>query len=84
MVATDGSAFVDINALVPLIALERIEVVKDGASAVYGSDAVAGVVNFITRTAVDHPELSARYAFADGSDETWSRGSGAGRCWAAI
>ena len=49
VVATDGSAFVDINALVPLIALERIEVVKDGASAVYGSDAVAGVVNFITR-----------------------------------
>ncbi|HAF82220.1 MAG TPA: TonB-dependent receptor, partial [Brevundimonas sp.] len=76
VVATDGSAFVDINALVPLIALERIEVVKDGASAVYGSDAVAGVVNFITRTAVDHPELSARYAFADGSDETLVQGLG--------
>ncbi len=76
VVATDGAAFVDINALVPLIALERIEVVKDGASAVYGSDAVAGVVNFITRTAVDHPELSARYAFADGSDETLVQGLG--------
>ncbi len=76
VVATDGSAFVDINALVPLIALERIEVVKDGASAVYGSDAVAGAVNFITRTAVDHPELSARYAFADGSDETLVQGLG--------
>ena len=76
VVATDGSAFVDINALVPLIALERIEVVKDGASAVDGSDAVAGAVNFITRTAVDHPELSARYAFADGSDETLVQGLG--------
>lgn len=76
VVATDGAAFVDINALVPLIALERIEVVKDGTSAVYGSDAGAGVVNFITRTAVDHPELSARYAFADGSDETLVQGLG--------
>lgn len=76
VVATDGSAFVDINSLVPMIALQRVEVVKDGASAVYGSDAVAGVVNFITRTAVDHPELSARYAFADGSDETLVQGLG--------
>ena len=32
VVATDGSAFVDINSLVPMIALERVEVVKDGAS----------------------------------------------------
>ena len=70
VVATDGSAFVDINSLIPTIALERIEVVKDGASAVYGSDAVAGVVNFITRRAVPQPELVAKYAFADGSEET--------------
>ena len=34
VVATDGSAFVDINSLIPLIALERVEVVKDGASAI--------------------------------------------------
>jgi len=39
---------VDIS-LIPLDALERIEVVMDGSSAVYGSDAIAGVVNFITR-----------------------------------
>ena len=47
----DGSsnAAVDIQALVPTIALERMEVVKDGASALYGSDAIAGVVNFITK-----------------------------------
>lgn len=70
VVATDGSAFVDINSLVPMIALERVEVVKDGASAVYGSDAVAGVVNFITRRAVSAPELAVRHGFADGSDET--------------
>lgn len=70
VVATDGSAFVDINSLVPMIALQRVEVVKDGASAVYGSDAVAGVVNFITRHDVDRPEVSAKYAVADGSEES--------------
>ncbi len=42
------SAFVDINSI-PLAAVERIEVLKDGASAVYGADAVAGVVNLILR-----------------------------------
>ncbi|SDQ11451.1 TonB-dependent siderophore receptor [Brevundimonas sp. 374] len=70
VVATDGSGFVDINSLVPMIALQRVEVVKDGASAVYGSDAVAGVVNFITRRGVDRPEVSAKYAVADGSEES--------------
>jgi iron complex outermembrane receptor protein len=46
-----NSAGVDLNAI-PLAALERIEVLKDGASAVYGSDAIGGIVNFITRTHV--------------------------------
>lgn len=40
---------VDVN-MIPMSALERIEVLKDGAAATYGSDAIAGVVNFITRT----------------------------------
>lgn len=48
-VADDGSTFVDINALVPLNAVQRVEILKDGAAALYGTDAVAGVVNFITR-----------------------------------
>lgn len=77
VIATDGSAFVDINSLMPAIALERIEVVKDGASAVYGSDAVAGVVNFITRRDVLHPELRIRHAGTKGSDETALEGIGA-------
>ena len=38
----------DLNAI-PIAAVERVEVLKDGASAVYGSDAIAGIVNFITR-----------------------------------
>jgi hypothetical protein len=45
--AFDGSA-VDVNSI-PLAAVERVEILKDGASAIYGSDAVAGVVNFILR-----------------------------------
>lgn len=44
-----GNAFVNTSLILPTIALERVEIVKDGASALYGSDAVAGVVNFITR-----------------------------------
>lgn len=44
-----GVNFVDTSSLVPMIAIGRMEVVKDGASALYGSDAVAGVVNFITK-----------------------------------
>ena len=56
-VADDGSSFVDINALVPLNAVGRIEILKDGAAALYGTDAVAGVVNVITRTDVDVWEL---------------------------
>jgi iron complex outermembrane recepter protein len=48
---TDGSgagAAVDVNNI-PISAIERIEVLKDGGSALYGSDAVAGVINFITK-----------------------------------
>ena len=50
------------NALIPNIALERIEIVKDGASALYGSDAVAGVVNFITKK--DFEGFDMRYSFS--------------------
>ena len=46
--ANDGSAFVDTSAI-PAIAIERVEVLKEGAASIYGSDAVAGVVNYIFR-----------------------------------
>ncbi len=48
-VTGDGDQYVNLSALVPMIAVERVEILKDGASSLYGSDAVAGVVNFITR-----------------------------------
>mgnify|MGYP001162558483 FL=1 len=46
--ANDGSVFVNTSSI-PVIALDRVEVLKEGAASVYGSDAVAGVVNYILR-----------------------------------
>ena len=57
--ATDGTA-VDINSI-PLSAIDRVEVLKDGASGVYGSDAVAGVINFILRKDFHGVEMTAYY-----------------------
>ena len=57
--ATDGTA-VDINSI-PLSAIDRVEVLKDGASGVYGSDAVAGVINFILRKDFHGIEATAYY-----------------------
>ena len=57
----DGSSFVDLAALVPVMAIERVEILKDGATAIYGSDAVAGVANFITRQGFEGIEVQAEY-----------------------
>lgn len=57
---TGDSVSVDVNAI-PLAAIERVEVLKDGASAVYGSDAVAGVVNFILRRDFKGTEITGHY-----------------------
>ena len=56
-VANDGSVFVD-TASIPMAALERVEILKEGATATYGSDAVAGVVNFILRDDFEGLEVS--------------------------
>lgn len=48
---------VDLN-VIPDAVINRIEILKDGASSIYGSDAVAGVVNVITRRSIDAPELN--------------------------
>ncbi len=60
---------------IPVSAIERIEVLKDGASAIYGSDAIAGVVNIITRRNFDGAEASAyvgQYGQGDGDKQTYS------------
>jgi len=57
--ATDGTT-VDINSI-PVSAIDRVEVLKDGASGVYGSDAVAGVINFILRKDFHGVEINGQY-----------------------
>ncbi|MEZ0135684.1 MULTISPECIES: TonB-dependent receptor [Novosphingobium] len=81
-VAYDGvSQGVDVSAI-PLLAIERIEVVADGASAIYGSDAVGGVANIILRRDYDGAKVGARYGFtADGGFEQQQYSAIAGRRW---
>jgi iron complex outermembrane receptor protein len=55
-----GTGGVDLNAI-PYSAIERVEVLKDGSSAVYGSDAIAGVINFILRQDYQGAEVTAQY-----------------------
>jgi len=59
--ATGGGVFVDVNAI-PIEAIESIEILTDGASAVYGSDAVSGVVNIKLRKDFDGVLVGGRYA----------------------
>ena len=71
-VTNAGFNFVDTASLVPLIAVENLEILKDGASATYGSDAVAGVANFSTYNNFDGLRLSGQYQTVAGegsSDE---------------
>jgi iron complex outermembrane receptor protein len=56
--------FVDVSNI-PLAAVERVEILTDGASAIYGADAVAGVVNIILRKNFDGAETSASYGQAN-------------------
>jgi iron complex outermembrane receptor protein len=60
-------AGVDVN-LFPTAAIERIEVLKDGAAATYGSDAIAGVVNFITRKGFEGMQIDGSYSYIEDSD----------------
>lgn len=61
-------AAADISAL-PLSAIERVEILTDGASALYGSDAIGGVVNFVLRSDFEGAETKVRAGWADGVNE---------------
>jgi outer membrane receptor protein involved in Fe transport len=64
--------YVDINSI-PISAIERIEILKDGASAIYGADAIAGVVNIILRKNYTGIELSAGYlTTTEGDGAEWN------------
>jgi iron complex outermembrane receptor protein len=54
-----GSTGVDLNAI-PIAAIERIEILRDGAAAQYGSDAIAGVINIVLKSSVSRPVVEAR------------------------
>lgn len=71
--------FLDPN-IIPMTMIERVEVLAEGASATYGSDAVAGVINFITRRRFDGLQIQGSTTIADGSTG-YSGGLVAGRSW---
>lgn len=78
--AIRGTA-VDIS-LIPLSAIERVEVLTDGASAIYGSDAIAGVVNFILRKDFEGAETRARYGMVtDGPTQEFLVAQAVGTSW---
>ena len=58
----DGAS-VDLN-IIPIAALERVEVLRDGASAIYGTDAIGGVINFITKRSVNVTNITAEVVCA--------------------
>jgi iron complex outermembrane receptor protein len=62
-----GADSLNINML-PMVAIQRVDILADGASAVYGSDAVAGVVNLVTHKDFEGIEVSMRYGDRDRDD----------------
>jgi len=67
-ITTDGLS--DLGQI-PMSAIERIDILKDGASSIYGSDAIAGVVNVITRKRVDGGEAEVYFGqYSDGDGDT--------------
>jgi iron complex outermembrane receptor protein len=78
--ASGAGGAVDVN-MIPISAIERVEILKDGGSAIYGADAVAGVVNFITRKDFQGIEVSGRYGISsegDGEEKGASIAAGIG------
>jgi iron complex outermembrane receptor protein len=74
--------------MLPPNAIERVEVLADGASSIYGSDAVAGVVNFVTRKNFSGTEVSGQAGFGDhyrtqSANLIWGTNFDAGNFWVA-
>ncbi|MDX1481198.1 MAG: TonB-dependent receptor [Woeseiaceae bacterium] len=85
-----GGSFIPVNTVnsqtLPVTGLERVEVLRDGASAVYGADAVAGVVNYVLKSDFEGLVVRAKYADYEGlprNDQTftveWGRNLNGGR-----
>ncbi|WP_160485806.1 TonB-dependent receptor plug domain-containing protein [Aurantiacibacter rhizosphaerae] len=67
--------------VIPTMAIARLEVLADGSSGIYGSDAVGGVVNILLRKNFDGAEAMGRVKFADGFEE-YQAGLALGKSWA--
>ncbi len=79
--ANNAGNFVDVS-MIPLSALERVDVLADGASAIYGSDAVGGVINLVLRHDFDGAETRARFAApTDGGGVEEEVAQSLGRTW---
>src|SRR5690554_5126455 len=73
-----GSSAVDLNAI-PIAAIERVEVLRDGASAQYGSDAIAGVVNIVLKGAGEGGSISLGGGeYSEGDGRQWQLAGDAG------
>lgn len=77
-----AGVFADVS-MIPASVIQRVEVLADGASATYGSDAVAGVVNFIMRDRFEGLETRLRYSSADGDAREVQAGLLLGERWAS-
>lgn len=83
MAAAGQGNFVDIS-LIPLSAIERVDVLTDGASAIYGSDAVGGVVNFVLRKDFEGAETRLRYgSVTEGRHDELQAGQAFGNTWSS-
>ena len=83
-----GGRYVDVNSI-PVIAVERLDVLKEGAGAIYGSDAIGGVVNFITRSRFEGLEIQASHEYFEGAGDSalsgiWGRHQGGAHFMAAF
>jgi len=76
-----GEAVFPDPSIIPVIAVQRVEVVADGGSAIYGSDAVAGVVNFIYRKDVEGVEVAGTFGFNDSRYRKYNAAIIAGQSW---
>ena len=82
-IPSPGDGFSDTN-LIPLFALDRIEILKDGAASTYGSDAIAGVANFITKKNFNGIQAQGDYKIVDGSKGDYNASILVGHTFGAI
>jgi len=74
MPSAGSNGFVDLN-MIPVNIVERVEVLRDGASTIYGSDAIAGVVNIITKRDFEGANFRFQYDVTDENDGAMYQGS---------